>query len=195
MNQLQPTKDAKNGSPLGPAFHFVTTWSIDCRIEEAFAALSNLQDYHRWWPAAFLRSTLIGGAAGTLGARTDMLLKGFLPFTIQFRATLDRMTAPTTFGFKAEGMVDGYGLYTLCEKNGAVEITFDWQANAADPMVNRVARSPMGRIFRANHNWVQDQGGKSLILELGRRSGRSDVASPPKPAGLWLAKLFKQPVA
>ena len=76
-----------------------------------------------------------------------------------------------------------------------MEITFDWRANASDPKLNRAARSPFGRVFRANHNWTQRVGGKSLALELARRAGRVAGPRPPGPTGLWLARLLKQPVA
>jgi len=188
------TRNFADASADAPAFHFVTDWKIAARIEEAYAALINMPDYHRWWPAAFLKSTPIGGTPGAVGAQTDIVLKGMLPFTIPFRATLEQAEAPARFSFTTEGVVIGRGLYTLQQDHGSLTITFDWAANSSDPKLNRVARSPLGQIFQANHNWVQRQGGRSLILELARRAGRIDVPPPPGPAALWLARLLRQPL-
>jgi hypothetical protein len=166
-------------------YRFVTEWRIFGTAAEIFDILSRLEDYPRWWPAVYLSARPVSGADGNgAGHFVAFLTKGWLPYTLSWRAQVTDSRPPHALDFAAEGDFEGRGRWELATSGAWVNVTLDWEVRAEKSLIS--ALSPFLRpVFGANHRWAMRRGEESLMLELARRRAgtEEDRARVPPPPG------------
>jgi hypothetical protein len=80
-----------------------------------------------------------------------------------------------TLQIRATGDFDGRGIWTLADRDGGVELTYDWRIRADKPLLRNLSWA-LKPIFAANHRWAMAQGQRSLQAEVDRRRGLPTAA-------------------
>jgi mannose-6-phosphate isomerase-like protein (cupin superfamily) len=148
----------------GPAseYRFLDKWFIPHPIDVVFEALLHGEDYPKWWGEAWKRITPIGAnPAATVGAKTEVIAGGFLPYTITLELEVAQVERPNMIAVLSRGDLEGTGTWRLHEFEGGTAVSYDWRVRAGKPLIRRF--SPIFKpLFRANHNWVMRRGEVAL---------------------------------
>jgi uncharacterized protein YndB with AHSA1/START domain len=143
-------------------YRFLDKWYIPHPIDVVFEELMQAEDYPKWWGEAWKRVTAIGDArAGTVGARSEVIAGGFLPYTIKLELEVTRVERPQLISVVSSGDLEGTGTWRLHEFDGGTAVSYDWRVQAGKPLIRRF--SPVVKpLFRANHTWVMRHGQADL---------------------------------
>ena len=148
----------------GPAseYRFLDKWFIPYPIDVVFEELLHGEDYPKWWGEAWKHVTPIGASpAATVGAKTEVIAGGFLPYTIKLELEVARIERPHLLHVLSRGDLEGTGTWRLHEFEGGTAVSYDWRVRAGKPLIRRF--SPIVKpLFRANHNWVMRRGEVAL---------------------------------
>ncbi|RIH81390.1 Polyketide cyclase / dehydrase and lipid transport [Calidithermus terrae] len=154
----------------GPArandYHFLDRWLVPAPLETAWRYVQNAEDYPRWWGSVYDRVTLLapGDAAG-VGKRYAVVVHGALPYKLRMRLESTRVEEPHRLEVRAEGDLEGRGIWRLRAVPGGTEVTYDWKVRATYPLIR--ALSPVLRpVFEYNHTWCMTRGERDLLREL-----------------------------
>jgi mannose-6-phosphate isomerase-like protein (cupin superfamily)/uncharacterized protein YndB with AHSA1/START domain len=149
-------------------YRFLDKWFIPHPIDVVFEALLHGEDYPQWWGEAWKRVTPLGGTkAATVGAKTEVIAGGFLPYTIRLELEVKRIERPHLISVTSSGDLEGTGTWRLHEFDGGTAVSYDWRVRAGKPLIRRL--SPIVKpLFRANHNWVMRHGEADLQRWLAR---------------------------
>jgi hypothetical protein len=163
-------------------YHFMTRWRVESTREEVFEIFSNAADFARWWPSVYLEIKVYDE-----GRQIDLYTKGWLPYTLRWKAHLLEHKPPHLISIKAVGDFTGVGIWTLEQDGPFVNILYDWKVTANKPLLKRLSWL-IKPIFSFNHEWAMARGEESLKLELARRHAKTDaerakIPPPPQPTG------------
>ncbi len=104
--------------------------------------------------------TPIGGPAGTIGARTEVIAGGF-PYTIKLELETTHIERPRQIAVLSRGDLEGTGTWQLHEFEGGTAVSYNWRVRAGKPLIRRF--SPIVKpLFRANHTWAMRHGEVAL---------------------------------
>ncbi|MGN6673167.1 MAG: SRPBCC family protein, partial [Thermomicrobiales bacterium] len=137
-----------------------------------------------WWPSVYLDVRVLEpGDERGVGRVVDLYTKGWLPYTLRWQFTVTKSRHPHGFTLVARGDFDGRGIWTITDRDGGSDITYDWQIRADKPLL-KYGSFVFKPIFAANHRWAMAKGEESLRLELARRHARTPeeraaIAPPP----------------
>jgi hypothetical protein len=166
-------------------YRFVNRWRVIGDLEEVSAIIGDPDDYHRWWPCAWLRYKAIQrGGEGNIGGVFGYKVKGWMPYSLSLRFTVVDVRSPHGFTVDATGDLVGRGIWTLVQQGRHVELTYEWRVRADRALIRRFS-GLLKPLFRSNHYWVMRNGARSLQLELERRraTGPEALARIPAPPG------------
>ncbi len=166
-------------------YHFITRWHIRGTASEVAEVLGDPLGLARWWPSVYLdvRELDPGDPLTHVGRVIDLYTKGWLPYTLRWRFKVTESHGVEGFTLVAEGDFVGTGIWTFEEKDGFVDVNYDWRIRADKPLL-RYGSFIFRPIFGANHRWAMARGEESLNLELERRRAKTDAeraAIPPPP--------------
>ena len=166
-------------------YHFLTHWLVEGDVREVVEVLSDTPALVRWWPSAYLEAKeLLPGDKVGVGRRLDLLMKGWLPYTMRWQLLITESHLPEGFSLDASGDLTGRGVWSFRQDGPRVAITYDWRVRADKPLL-RYFSFAMKPVFAANHRWVMRMGETSLRLELARRHAATpqELARIPAPPG------------
>jgi len=143
-------------------YRFLDKWFIPHPIDVVFEELLHAEDYPRWWGEAWKRVTPIGDARpGMVGARSEVIAGGFLPYTITLELEVMRVERPHLIVVASRRDLEGAGTWRLREFDGGAAVSYEWNVRAGKPLIRRF--SPLVKpLFRANHTWVMRHGEADL---------------------------------
>src|SRR5215467_4523615 len=163
-------------------YHFITRWRVQGTSDEVYDLISHPLDYPRWWPSVYLHTEEIApGDERGVGRRIRLHTKGWLPYTLRWESCAIEVERPRLLTVRASGDFDGRGIWTLEQRNGLVNVSFDWKLKADKPLLRNLSFL-LKPAFAANHRWAMARGEESLRLELARRRAATDAereAVPP----------------
>jgi hypothetical protein len=168
-------------------YHFITHWTAPgATLEEVYAVIADVEALPRWWPAVYLSATPVPGTgdADGIGRAYDMHTKGWLPYTLRWRLTVQEVRPPLGATIGASGDFDGRGIWSFRQGNDGVDITFDWKLLAEKPLL-RLLSPLLKPAFAANHRWAMETGQVSLLRELARRRKPVAAVTPPPGPTTW----------
>ncbi len=153
-----------------PTFHLTTHWTIHNTPERIWEYLQNVERYPEWWPG-FLGARVVekGGSDG-LGASVECRVRGTLPYVFKFRTTVLEIERPRLLRLRAVGGLEGMGVWTLEPNGPATHVTYQWDIQATNPILNIMAAFPPAKSFLAgSHDRVMAEGGRNLERLLASR--------------------------
>jgi hypothetical protein len=169
-------------------YRFITRWQVEGAPDEVWAVLGDAAGLARWWPSVYLdvRVEEPGDERG-LGRVVSVWTKGFLPYTLRWRFTVNESDPPHGFALHSVGDFVGRGVWTIeraADGDGSL-VTYDWRITAEKGVLRRFS-AVLKPVFAANHRWAMARGEVSLRLELARRRANGDrtlLAAIPDPPG------------
>jgi uncharacterized protein YndB with AHSA1/START domain len=154
------------------AYHLVTHWRVPPTVEEVFERLLEAEEYPRWWPGVFRAvRRLQTGHNRLVGQAVEVQTRGFLPYTLRFRAELTEVFPPHRLAFEVAGDFVGRGIWSLEAVGDEVHVVFDWRIRVTKPLVRWLSWL-CKPLFVANHRWSMEQGEQRLAQEIARRAER-----------------------
>ena len=178
---------------MAARYEFRTVWRVAGTAAEVRDVLADGPSLTRWWPAVYLAvHTVNEGDHDGVGSETDLLTKGWLPYTLRWRLRIVEPITDTGYALTATGDLDGAGRWTFAQDGPEVVVTYDWRVSASKPLLRRLTWL-LRPVFSANHRWAMARGEESLRLELRRRRAttaaqRRQVPPPPAATFLWLVR-------
>lgn len=165
-------------------YHFLTQWKAPgATIEEVYEVISDVETLPVWWPSVYLEVMPVPSTGDTrgIGRQYDLLTKGWLPYTLRWRLTVQEVHPPHSSTIGASGDFNGRGIWSFVPGKGGVDIYFDWKLIADKPLLHNLSWL-FKPLFAANHQWAMAQGQVSLLRELDRRRSLAPATIPPPPA-------------
>jgi uncharacterized protein YndB with AHSA1/START domain len=163
-------------------YHFVTTYEIQAPAEVVWKAISDFRQYPAWSKGIFEASQLEPGHVDGVGARVRYKIKGRLPFTLAFDATITRAEPPRVLELQAEGELEGLGRWTLQQNENITTVQYTWNVRTNKRWMNLVA--PLARpLFEWNHDGVMREAGQGLARYLDAPLVAIQVMSRPNSGG------------
>ena len=146
-------------------FHLVSHWSIAAPREKVWRVLTKTEQWPSWWRAVAKVERLADGDASGVGAVRRMTWRSALPYTLTFNMRMTRIQPMTTIEGRAEGELDGTGLWTLSGDERRTDIRYDWFVEVTRPW-QRILAPAMRPVFTWNHNKVMGWGFDGLTRKL-----------------------------
>jgi hypothetical protein len=174
-------------------YEFVTQWRVPGTIDEVKAILGDPDPaaLTRWWPAVYLRATLVaeGDPDTGVGREVELHTKGWLPYTLRWTLRITQPITDEGYALSAAGDLAGTGVWSFRGDGPEVEISYDWRISATKPLLRRLTWL-LRPAFSANHHWAMARGEESLRLELRRRRAttatqRAEIPPPPPATFRW----------
>jgi hypothetical protein len=147
-------------------YQFLTKWEVPGDIRAVYDILYDVARYPEWWPslAQSFHATSKGDATG-VGAKGDIITKGFLPYVIRWSYEVVATDRPNEFSIIATGDLIGNGHWSLQQKGESVEIVYRWNVRT-EKLLLRLLSPILRPLFAWNHNWVMARGREGLLKEL-----------------------------
>jgi Polyketide cyclase / dehydrase and lipid transport len=165
-------------------YHFVTTYQIEAPIDRVWQTLRDFDHYPTWSSGSFHAKQLEAGAADGVGAKIRYKVKGRLPFTLTFDATVTQADPPQVLALRVLGDLEGVGRWTLSQHGTVTTAEYTWDVRTNKRWMNLLA--PLARpIFERNHDGVMRDAGQDLArfldarlisIQIGSRSSSSSPA-------------------
>lgn len=152
------------------SYNFVTRWRVPGNIDDVYDILFTIDRYPHWWPSLAQSYTCIhkGDATG-LGAKGNIITKGFLPYVIRWSYEVTETDKPHEFRIVASGDLIGDGHWILRQNDQCVDVVYHWNVRTEKPLLKFL--SPVLRpLFALNHNYVMKKGLLGLTEELDKNS-------------------------
>ncbi|MEZ5810282.1 MAG: SRPBCC family protein [Rhizobiaceae bacterium] len=150
-------------------FRIVTRWTVEATIDEVATILNDAAALPDWWSDVYLATEIIEpGDADGIGRKVAVHSKGWLPYHLNWTATLLESRRPHGWTIGAEGDLEGKGVWTLTQNGQTADIEYDWQVNAERPVL-RLLSPVLGPLFAWNHRWAMGKGEEGLRREIVRR--------------------------
>jgi hypothetical protein len=150
-------------------FRILTRWSVEAGISEVAAILMEPELFPDWWGEVYLGIRVLDrGAPDGTGGRIAIHSKGWLPYRLNWTATVTESRAPHGWTVAATGDLTGAGTWTLTQKGPCAEILYDWRVTADRPLF-RVMAPVLKPVMAWNHRWAMARGEDGLKREILRR--------------------------
>lgn len=151
-------------------YNFVTHWRFDdAAITEVADILEDTASLPRWWPQLFRQVTILQpGGEHAVGQVARCVCRARLPYSLHFTYTVVEQRYPYGSTIRSTGDLIGTGVWTLAEREGGVDVEYDWNVTLEKPFLRFI--SPVVRRFlAANHEWSMQRGEEGLRHELKAR--------------------------
>jgi hypothetical protein len=150
-------------------FRIVTRWTAEATVDEVAAVLNDPLAFPRWWPDVYLGTKIVApGDAHGVGRKVAIHSKGWLPYHLNWVATLVESRAPQSWTIAADGDLEGQGVWTLTQDGPMAEAVYDWRVKAERPIL-RLLSPVLAPLFAWNHRWAMAKGEAGLREEVVRR--------------------------
>ncbi len=147
-------------------YHFRESWHLQATVEDLAEIFRDPQSLTDWWAQCFLAvETRDAGRTGRV------LVRGFLPYTLQFRFVITEFAYPHRIQVEVEGDFEGRYLFTVEQGDGFVTLHVDTRLHVTKPVIRHLSWA-LKPLFRANHRWCMERGMANIREELARRRAR-----------------------
>lgn len=162
-------------------YHFITQWTLQASVQETYEIIKDSSSLARWWPSVYLDiKTIYPGMPNGIGKQVALWTKGYLPYTLRWNFEVVQILPGQKIVLAATGDLNGQGVWTFQTTKEGCQINFDWNISFDKPFLSLFSFI-LRPIFALNHRWAMNKGLESIQLEILRRRGIKDVASPPPP--------------
>jgi len=161
-------------------YAFVTRWHVAAPVDAVYDVLVKPEGWPAWWPGVEKVESLVRSERedGVGGVRR-FTWKSRLPYRLAFDMRTTAVERPGRIAGRAEGELQGEGVWTLvvdpAAPESATRVRYDWRVETTRAWMNLLA--PIARpLFAWNHDVVMGWGAEGLARRLGC-SVRSESAT------------------
>ena len=148
--------------PNGSHYAFVTEWDINAPVEQVWAAMSDPEQWPKWWRGVERVETIRPGAdALGSGAIRRYTWKSKLPYRLTFTMETTKVELFKRIEGQATGELEGFGWWQFSSDGTITHVRYDWQVVANKWWMIWLA--PIARpLFEWNHDAVMKWGQEGL---------------------------------
>lgn len=168
--------------PDAAHFDLVSHWRFAAPRERVWQALTQPEEWPRWWP--FVRSvrTLRAGDGDGLGSVRRIEWATRLPYRLVIEVESTEVLRLERLRARSRGQLQGEGLWLLNDADGFTDVTYVWRVSLQRPWMRWLAPC-LAPVFRWNHAAVMRAGEAGLAGHLGSpvsgtRPERRDAPAP-----------------
>jgi len=143
----------------------VTDWRLDAPLEAVWREIAAPDTWPSWWRAVVAVETLAPGDANGVGALRRITWRTALPYTLTFVVRTTRVEPMRLIEGRAEGELDGIGVWTFTPSGKATDLRYDWRVSVTKPWM-RIAAPLLRPVFAWNHGKVMGWGEADLKSRL-----------------------------
>ncbi|MCU1432614.1 MAG: polyketide cyclase [Actinotalea sp.] len=148
-------------------YRFVSAWHLPGTVDQAWKAVSRIEDWPRWWPAVSATRTILPGRPDGVGRVNGYLLRAPLGYRLGVVTRTIEVSAPRRVVVAVSGHLAGTGTWTLEREDDGVRVDQVWEVAATRPWMRLLA--PVARpAFRWSHDRAARRGGEGLARWLAR---------------------------
>jgi uncharacterized protein YndB with AHSA1/START domain len=150
-------------------YSFITTWKFDHPVETVWEAINAADDYPLWWPNILSYRCLTPDNPRDVGAKGERVVRGLLPYSLNYSTTITQSERPRELSFDAAGDLKGDGKFVFQPEGNRTVVTIYWNVETSGRWLNRLA--PLLKwMFAWNHNHVMRRGEHGLAEWLDARA-------------------------
>lgn len=144
------------------AYSFVTVWKLkNTSLDAVWKTIKAVDDWPQWWKGVITVHTEKEGDANDIGKISLLTFRSVLPYNLSFRSELIQLKHHQLMVGKAEGELEGTGIWTFSVEQEIVRVQYNWDVTTNKPWMNFFA--PLLRpAFKWNHDAVMKRGQKGL---------------------------------
>jgi carbon monoxide dehydrogenase subunit G len=157
-------------------YSYVSDWRIEAPPAAVWHALTEVEDWPRWWPYVRGVQTLRPGDAAGLGAVRRIRWSSRLPYGFTLDVECTEVQPERRLRGRSRGALEGEGLWELWPEGEATRVRYTWQL-ALNTRWMRLMAPLLSGVFRWNHEGVMRGGRDGLLRWLAQEPGRSAQAN------------------
>ncbi|HEV7912462.1 MAG TPA: SRPBCC family protein [Albitalea sp.] len=151
----------------GAPCEYVSHWHLAAPLPAVWAALTEVEQWPRWWRHVRSVQTLRRGDADGLGAVRRIAWSSRLPYGFTLDVACDRVEHHRLLQGAATGDLAGVGVWELAaDGDHATRVRYTWRL-ALNTRWMRLVAPLMSPAFRWNHEGVMHAGALGLAQHLG----------------------------
>lgn len=155
-------------------YRFTDQWDIPAPAEEVWDLLARSKDYPRWWDC-FRKCTPLDGDEPRVGARVQIMARGWLPYTLRYTVNTTALDRPRLIQFNVTGdfIVQGAKWVLRANASTGTQATLEWNPRVEKPVIKQM--SPLLKpLFRSNHRYMMNRGERQLTAHVAARREQPD---------------------
>lgn len=146
-------------------FVLLSRWRVAAPLPAVWRLLSDPQGWPAWWPYVRAVRPLSKGSGNDVGSRRRIEWGSALGYGISLDVTTTRVVEEREIEGRAQGDLDGVGLWRLESDAGGTVVTYRWAVVLRRPWMRRML--PLLRpVFAWNHNAVMRAGARGMARRL-----------------------------
>lgn len=142
-------------------YTYVSDWRIDTPAAAVWRALTEVEDWPRWWPYVREVHTLRRGDATGLGAVRRIRWSSRLPYGFTIDVSCTEVQPGRLLRGRSRGALEGEGLWELWPQGDATHVRYTWRLDLNTRWM-RLAAPVLSGVFRWNHEGVMRGGHDGL---------------------------------
>ena len=146
-------------------YHFVTDWILAAPIDAVWDVLNTPEEWPTWWKGVVDVELVEPGYRDGVGSLRRMTWKSRLPYRLVFTMRTTVVVRPSTIAGRADGELQGTGVWSLTPADAGTAVRYDWRVEATTRWMRVLA--PIARpIFAWNHDVIMQWGYEGLQRRL-----------------------------
>ena len=151
-------------------YTYVSEWHIDAPPAAVWRALTEVEEWPRWWPYVRGVSTLRRGDPAGLGAVRRIRWSSRLPYGFTIDVECTGVQHERRLRGRSRGALEGEGLWELWPEGDATRVRYTWRLDLNTRWM-RLAAPVLSGVFRWNHEGVMRGGHDGLVRWLAEGRG------------------------
>lgn len=153
-------------------FDLVSHWRLAAPVPTVWRAITQAEDWPRWWPGVVAVRRLAEGDAQGVGRVQEITFRTGLGYRLHLALQVTDVVKEERLRARAAGTLAGEGIWLMKQADAAAgghtDVTFVWRVTLP-PGILRALAPLLAPLFRWNHRRVMRAGRLGLAAYLGRQ--------------------------
>lgn len=153
-------------------FDLVSHWRLAAPVPTVWRAITQAEDWPRWWPGVVAVRRLAEGDTQGVGRVQEITFRTGLGYRLHLALQVTDVVKEERLRARAAGTLAGEGIWLMKQADAAAgghtDVTFVWRVTLP-PGILRALAPLLAPLFRWNHRRVMRAGRLGLAAYLGRQ--------------------------
>lgn len=154
-------------------FDLVSHWRLDAPVPRVWRAITDTEQWPRWWPGVVAVRRLSDGDAQGVGRQQQISFRTGLGYRLHLVLEVTEVLREERLRARAGGTLAGEGIWLMKQADvaagGHTDVTFVWRVTLP-PGILRTLAPWLAPLFRWNHKRVMRAGRLGLTAYLGTQA-------------------------